>query len=59
VDSEAAALFLARHPGLVAVAFAVLVGAVGYNTFAAGVSYQRLRCTVSAADRAVSEALGG
>jgi hypothetical protein len=59
VDTESAALFLARHPAVVAVTFAMLVGAVGYNTFQAGMTYQRLRCAVSAADQAVSEMLGG
>jgi hypothetical protein len=56
---ETAGLYLARHPVLTALFFASLAGAAGYQTFRAGVTYQRLRCAVSAADRMASEAMGG
>lgn len=56
---EKTAEFLVRHPGLVGLAFAVLVGACGYNTFRAGVTYADLRAAVADHARAASEALGG
>lgn len=59
MDISDVAMYLGRHPVLVAVLFTALVGAVGYNTFEAGMVYQRLRCAVSAADRMASEAMGG
>jgi hypothetical protein len=51
--------FLAKHPTLVAVAFGVLVGACGFNTFRAGVTYAQLRGVVAERAREASEALGG
>ncbi len=51
--------FLARHPGLVGLAFAALVGACGLNAFRAGMTYAALRAAVGEQARAASEALGG
>ena len=51
--------WLVRHPGLVGLAFAVLVGACGFNTFRAGVTYADLRASVGDHARAASEAMGG
>lgn len=51
--------FLARHPHLVALAFATLVGFAGYSTFRAGFQYAMLRGMVGDGARAASEALGG
>jgi hypothetical protein len=51
--------FLAKHPALVAVAFAALTGICGFNTFRAGVTYAGLRSAVADRAREASEALGG
>ena len=59
MDRSKAAEFLASHPRLVALAFAVLVGAAGLNTFQAGVTYGQLRNAVAEQARVASEALGG
>ena len=51
--------FLASRPRLVALTFAVLIGAAGLNAFHAGMTYERLRSVVGERARAASEALGG
>ena len=51
--------FLVRHPGLVGLAFAALVGACGLNAFRAGMTYAALRAAVGEQAREASEALGG
>jgi hypothetical protein len=56
---EGLGTFLAKHPTLVALAFAGLVGACGFNAFRAGVTYAGLRSAVADRAREASEALGG
>lgn len=51
--------FLVRHPGLTGLAFAVLVGACGFNAFRGGMAYADLRAAVADQARVASEALGG
>ena len=51
--------FLVRHPGLVGLAFAALVGACGLNAFRAGMTYADLRAAVGEQARVASEAMGG
>jgi hypothetical protein len=51
--------YLVRHPALVAVAFAFLVGTSTYNAFHAGIRIGDLRAQLSDHARAASEALGG
>ncbi len=51
--------FAARHPVLIALAFAALGGFGAYNTFRAGATYADLRASVGEQARAASEALGG
>lgn len=59
MDKLKLAEFLAKHPGLVALAFAALIGAAGLNTFRAGMTYAQLRNAVAEKARVASEALGG
>jgi hypothetical protein len=56
---EAVALWMVRHPVLVAVFFAVGSGLVGYQTFQVGRTYAELCHAVAADARLASEALGG
>jgi hypothetical protein len=56
---EKAAMWIVRHPVLVAVFFAVGSGLVGYQTFQVGRAYGELCMAVAADARLVSEALGG
>lgn len=51
--------FVARHPNLIGVAFAVLVGAGAYNAYQGGRMAQRIAGMVGDDARAASEALGG
>lgn len=51
--------WLVKHPTLVALAFAGLIGAAGFNTFRAGMTYAGLRSAVAERAREASEALGG
>lgn len=59
MDKSKLAEFLAKHPTLVALAFATLIGMAGLNTFRAGVTYAHLRHAVADRAREASEALGG
>lgn len=56
---ERSSEFLARHPGLVALLFALLGGISTYQAFGAGVTYAQLRSAFADEVRVASEALGG
>ena len=51
--------FVVRHPVLIGLLFATLVGAGAYNSFRAGMTYAELRAAVGEQARAASESLGG
>lgn len=53
------AQWLARHPGVVGLAFAFLAAVSTYNAFRGGIRFAELRAEIGDHARAANEALGG